>query len=59
MRLKAKKLKKILTIRQKIWDNGITRIGINCNVYFGEFFDRRYPLYDDYVANNDDKGNVG
>ena len=30
--------------RDKIWDNGITRIGINCRVYFGEKFDRNDPL---------------
>lgn len=34
----------MLPVRQSIWDNGVTRIGIQCNVYFGERFDREDPL---------------
>lgn len=41
---KARRFQKMRVARDKIWDNGITRIGINCRVYFGEKFDRNDPL---------------
>ena len=32
---KKRKFFNMLPVRESIWDNGVTRIGIQCNVYFG------------------------
>jgi len=32
---RKKALNNILALRERIWSNGITRIGVQCNVYFG------------------------
>lgn len=32
---KSKKLRKMLPVRENIWDNNVTKIGLQCNVYFG------------------------
>lgn len=31
-----KKMEKYLKFRESVWDNEVSKIGITCNVYFGQ-----------------------
>lgn len=35
IKMPKKQSKNIFALRERIWDNGITRIGLQCNVIFG------------------------
>ena len=30
------KMKKLLPMRDTVWEDGVTKIGLQCNVYFGK-----------------------
>lgn len=44
--LKPKRFEKFTKFRERVWSNGMTKIGLQCFVYFGQKFDRSSPLLD-------------
>lgn len=41
--VKPKKFDKVFKRRTGLWDNNVTKIGLTCNVYYGQEFDREQP----------------
>ena len=41
---KPKRFDKFTRFRERVWNNGVTKIGLQCRVYFGQKFDREKPL---------------
>lgn len=44
LKKKKKKITDMLPIRESVWNDGVIKIGVQCNVYFGERFNREDPL---------------